>query len=379
MTESDFSARVAAVAESKTTQVFTLARQLQQQGKDIISLAVGEPDFKTPDPVIQATRQALAEQATRYGPVAGIEALRCGIAEQFKGYSADNILVANGAKQALFSIFQVLCNPGDEVIVPQPCWVSFTEQIKLAGARPVLVPTCNQQLDPAAIQRAITPRTRAILINSPNNPTGAVYTADAMAAAARMAAAAKIHLISDEAYHAFTYDGCQHVSALSVAEAPQWIITVRSFSKHYNMTGFRLGYVAASADIIQALTKLQGHLCGNVCTFAQHGAVAALAMDQAVVQERCAILQQRRDIAYAHATTMFGCVKPQGAFYLFADVSSHLKKEESSATLAMRLLTQAGVAVVPGEAFSGAGHIRISFGAGEAILKEGFERIKRAL
>lgn len=375
----DLNTRIASVAESKTVGIFTLARQLQQQGKDIISLAVGEPDFDTPGAVIQATRQALADQATRYGAVPGLEALRQRLALQFEPFNADNILVTNGAKQALFSIFQVLCNPGDEIILPRPCWVSFTEQIKLAGGVPVLVDTHNQQLDPKAVQSAITQRTRAILINSPNNPTGAVYTPDAMAAVARLAAQNEIFLIADEAYHLFAYDGIDYQPAFSVADDTQRIITVRSFSKHYSMTGFRVGYVAASTSIIRALTTLQGHLCGNVCTFAQHGALAALKMDQGVVQKRLNILQKRRDLAFAYARELFACAQPQGAFYLFPKVTAHLKKNETSETLAMRLLNEAGVAVVPGEAFNGPGHIRISFGADEAVIKEGFERIKHLL
>ncbi len=379
MMPGQFSTRVKAVAESKTTQVFTLARRLQQQGNDIVNLAVGEPEFQTPDPVIQATRQALAEQATRYGPVPGMEALRQCLAEAFPNYGAENILVTNGAKQALFSIFQILCDPGDEVILPQPCWVSFPEQIKLAGGNPVLVPTPGHQIDPDAIQRAITPRTRAILINSPNNPTGAVYCADAIATVARMVDNQKLFLISDEAYHAFTYDEHDHVPAFSVAEASNRIITVRSFSKHYNMTGFRLGYVAAAADIITTLAKFQSHLSGNICTFAQYGALGALEMDQDIVEQRRAALQQRRDLAYAFTQALFPCVRPQGAFYLFPDVRAHIKKDETSETLAMRLLKDAGVAVVPGEAFHGPGHIRISFGASAAALEKGFERIKRIL
>lgn len=379
MMDSGLSHRLTAVAESKTTQIFSQARHLQRQGKAIINLAVGEPEFQTPDEVIRATQKALANHATRYGPVPGMENLRLRLASRFADCQAENILITNGAKQALFSIFQVLCNPGDEVVVPQPCWVSFTEQIKLAGGTPVLVPTVNHQLDLEAIQQAITPRTRAILVNSPNNPTGAVYSADAMAAVARMAATHGIYLISDEAYEAFTYDGCQHVPATHVAQDLKGIITVRSFSKHYNMTGFRLGYVVASTHVIQALTKLQGHLTGNVCTFAQFGALAALEMDQDIVQARRAVLEKQRNTALAQVQDLFPCIQPQGAFYLFPDVTAHLQNAETSESLALRLLNDAGVAVVPGEAFHGPGHIRIFYGTAHDTLIEAFERIKRVL
>jgi aspartate aminotransferase len=375
----EFAQRIQAVGESKTTRVFSQANELRRQGRQIISLAVGEPDFETPPPVIAATQRALADQQTRYGAVAGLDELRRRLAAGFPSYGPQNIIVTNGAKQALYAIFQLLCDPGDEIILPQPCWVSFTEQIKLAGGRPVTVDTVDHQLDPEAIQAAVTPRTRAILVNSPNNPTGAVYPKALLAAVARIAEEHHLYIISDEAYHAYVYDGHRHVPMGEVVTDRRQVITVRSFSKQYNMTGFRLGYVAAEERIIQALTKLQSHLCGNVCTFAQHGALAALEMDQTIVEQRRKTLQMRRDLAYGHACRLFDCVKPQGAFYLFADVSRHLRKDETSAALAVRLLEQAGIAVVPGEAFGGPGHIRISFGSSETELDTAFKKLKEVL
>lgn len=371
--------RAQAVGESKTTQVFTMAQQLRLEGKDIISLAVGEPDFDTPEEIIQATRQALEARATRYGPVAGLDELRSELAKSFQGYGPENILVTNGAKQALYTLFQALCNPDDEVILPVPCWVSFTEQIKMAGGRTVMVPTMDHQIDPHAVEQAITDRTRVIVINSPNNPTGAVYPKEALVEVAAIAAKHGIYLISDEAYHAFTFDGRPHVELFNAAAARDRVITVRSFSKHYNMTGFRLGYVAAHKSIIQGLARLQSHICGNVCTFAQHGALTAVRMAQSVVEQRRAALERRRDMAFAFAQSLFDCIKPQGAFYLFPNVTRHLKNKQTSEDLAVHLLTTAGVAVVPGEAFGSPGHIRISFGAKAADLQTAFERMKKAL
>jgi aspartate aminotransferase len=371
--------RLQAVDESKTTRIFELAQRLRRQGKDMINLAAGEPDFETPAPVIDATRQALSAQATRYGPVAGLEALRSELATAFDGYDSENILITNGAKQALYGLFQILCNPGDEVILPRPCWVSFTEQIKLAGGRPVLVDTVEHQLDPEAIEQAVTERTRIVLINTPNNPSGAVYPDEALAEAARIAQRHGLYLIADEAYQTFVFDDRRAKPLFDLCSDNQRLITVRSFSKTYAMTGFRIGYVAGPEAVVRGLLKFQSHLSGNVCTFAQHGAVAALKMDQSLVQQRCTVLKQRRDLAYALAQDLFGCIKPQGAFYLFPNVRQYLRTHETSEDLAMRLLQKAGVAVVPGEAFHQPGHLRISFAASEADLYAGFERIKNAL
>jgi aspartate aminotransferase len=378
-THMPLSHRLQAVDESGTTRIFALARHLRRQGRDIISLAVGEPEFETPAPVIEATGRALASQATRYGPVAGLEALRIKLAKSFEGYGPENIIVTNGAKQALYALFQILCNPGDEVIVPRPCWVSFTEQIKLAGGRPVLVDTANQLLDPQAVAQAVTDRTRIILINTPNNPTGAVYSAETLAEVIRIADSRGLYLIADEAYRAFTFDDLECRRLFDLARDRQRLITVRSFSKTYSMTGFRVGYVAGPAPVVGSLQKFQSHLCGNVCTFAQHGALAALHMDQAVLDERRNILRSRRNLAFALARELFECVEPGGAFYLFPDVTPYLRPRETSEDLAMRLLDKAGVAVVPGEAFHWPGHLRISFGANESDLQAGFERIKHAL
>jgi aspartate aminotransferase len=375
-----FADRIGSVGESKTTRISELAQTLRRQGREIINLAVGEPDFATPEPIIAATQTALAARHTRYGPVAGEPALRSHLAEAFEGYDADNIIVTNGAKQALYSLFQVLCNPGDEIIIVRPCWVSFTEQVRLAGGHPVLVNAgADFQLAPERIRQAVTARTRAILINTPNNPTGAVYSAKAIAETARIAAQNRLYLIADEAYHAYAFDGRPHVRACDVSDDPQRVISVRSFSKHYNMTGFRLGYVAADKQIIQHLARLQSHSTGNVCTFAQHGALAALQMDQRIVAQRLTVLQQRRDLAYALTRALFECAPGQGAFYLFPDVRAHLCPNEASADLAARLLQEAGVALVPGEAFHGAGHLRISYGTDEATLRSAFAKIKEVL
>jgi aspartate aminotransferase len=374
-----FSNRIEMVSPSRTNEIFGLADTLRRQGRDIISLAVGEPDFKTPEPIIEATRKALADQVTRYGPVAGMPTLRERLAAQFAGYTAANILITNGAKQALYALFQALLQPAAEIIIPRPCWVSFTEQVKLAGARPVLVDTVQGCLDPDLVRQAVTAQTRAILINTPNNPTGAVYDEETLKAVAKIAADHSLYLIADEAYHIFTYDGQPHRRLFDLAPDPRRVITVRSFSKHYNMTGYRIGYVAAHAEVITALTRLQSHLCGNVCSFAQHGALAALEMDQTIVENRLAALERRRNLALELIAPLFRCYRPTGAFYIFADVSAALKAGQTDTDLCRHLLDRAGVALVPGEAFFGPRHVRISFGAPEGDLQRGIQKMKEVL
>ena len=374
---SGFSNRIQSVAQSDTTRMFELAARLRQQGRNIISLAVGEPDFDTPQPIIEATQAALTDRATRYGPVAGLPELRRALADGMAGLGPENILITNGAKQGLYALFQVLCDPGSEIIVPRPCWVSFTEQIKLAGGTPVLVDTVNHQLDLAAIEQAISLRTRAILINSPNNPTGAVYPKEALAAVVKLARYHDLFIISDEAYHQIYFDDQAPVPMASLSRESNHVITVRSFSKHYNMTGYRIGYVAANDAVIQALTRHQSHTTGNVCTFAQHGALAALTMDQAIVARRREAIARCRDLAFHYVSELFPCEKPRGTFYLFPDVTEWLRPGESGADLALRILEKAGVALVPGDAFHGPGRLRFSFAVSEKALHQAFDQLRK--
>ena len=366
--------KIQAIAGSQTVAFTTLIQQYRHQGRKIVDLAVGEPQFDTPAPVIAATKNALDAQKTRYSPVNGIAELRAQLATQFSGYDIDNILITNGSKQALFMIFQVICDPEDEVIIPTPYWVSFIEQVKLAGGRPVPAATKDHRLNFEAIERAVTPRTKAILINSPNNPSGAVYPIADLQKIARLAEDHNLFVVADEAYNAFVYDGNVHASLFDIEPVRNRVIVTRSFSKSYSMTGFRIGYIAAPGQIIAALSKIQSHLSGNVCTFAQYGALAALSLDDHLLSDRQAELQQKRDIAYQTVSTLFDCIKPQGAFYLFPNVSAVLKKNETSQALAERILKQAGVA-----ACGMARYLRISFAVSDENLKHGLEQIAEVL
>jgi aspartate aminotransferase len=371
--------RIQSIEESKTVRFSTLIRNLRKMGKTIIDLAVGEPGFDTPRIVIESTKAALDAQETRYGPVAGLPELKAALAETFEGYGEENIILSNGSKQSLYSIFQVICDPDDEVIIPKPFWVSFSQQVKLAGAEPVFVGTRQHQPDVEEIDRAITQRTKAIVINSPNNPTGAVYPKKYIEAVANLALVHDLYIVSDESYNFFVYDGIESESIFHFKTVRDRALITRSFSKHFGMTGFRIGYIAASSELIQQVAKLQSHLSGNVCTFAQHGALAAVSLDPDVILPWRAQLQKKRDLAYEHASTLFECIRPQGAFYIFPDVSNCLKDGETSEDLASRILSRTGVAVVPGEAFGMPNHIRISYAVPENLLVQGFEKIAEVL
>lgn len=380
------SERTLNIAESTTTKLMGDVQQLKAAGEKIISFNAGEPDFDPPEVILKATEHALLNGKTKYGAVPGEMVLRQAIAKKLNtdngmDVTADQILVANGSKQILYMIFQALCNPGDEVIVLKPYWVTFPEGIKLAGGVPVFVDTVNHQPDLDAIQAAITPRTKAILVNSPNNPTGAVYPRETLKAIGELAVSNEIYVISDEAYEGLVYHGAQHISMAALSsDIARWTITTQTFSKSYCMTGFRVGYLAADVSVVKAINKMNSHLTGNVCTFAQYGAVGALEADPTIFQDMQKTFEQRFELAYPLCQEIFDCVKPTGAFYLFPDVSAYLgERFADDDALAAHLLSEARVAVVPGSAFGAPGHLRISFSTGEEDIAQGFAQIKAAL
>lgn len=380
--------RIESIEESKTSVFVSLVDELRRQGREVVDLSIGEPVFETPQEVIAETKKALDEMRTRYSQIGGLPVLKRRIADLYAegGYGPGNIVVSNGSKQSLYSLFQAICDPGDEVIIPNPCWVSFPQQVRLAGGRPVMVPTRDHQLDCAAIQAAITPQTRAILINSPNNPTGAVYPRRDFQRLAQLVVEHDLFLISDEAYTGFLYDNLTPGETTPLGLLPAFagdlrekLIVVRSFSKHFSMTGFRVGYLVGPSAIVAAVTKLQGHLSGNVCTFAQYGALRALDLDPAMVEARRQVLEERRNLALALARERFDCIKPGGGLYIFPKIERYLEDGSSSRELCMRLLREVAVAVVPGEDFGAPEHMRICFAVGEDDLVEGFRRMGEVL
>jgi aspartate aminotransferase len=379
MKDLKLSTRIQSIEASKTARFIPLIEALKRQGRPVISLAIGEPTVDTPAAVVDATKRALDQQETRYSDMAGLMKLRAALAGRFAGCEPDNVVVFNGSKQALYTIFQTICNPGEQVIIPVPCWVSFAEQVQLAGGKPVFVDTIDHQLDVDAIAAAVTAKTKAILINSPNNPTGAVYPRRALERIARLALERDLFVVADEAYDFFIYDDLVPASLFDMQALRDRLIITRSFSKHYAMTGFRVGYAVAPSAVAAAMVRLQSHLTGNVCTFAQYGAMAALEMDDGLLIRRRADLQRKRDLAFDQVSGLFPCIRPQGAFYLFPDISDHLNKGETSGDFAARILEKTAVAVVPGEDFGMDGHVRICYAAPDDQLLEAFKRIREVL
>ncbi len=375
----NLSDRIEAVEGSKTSRFLPLLKRMRAQGRSIINLSIGEPEYPTPLAVIENTQAALTRQKTRYSDVAGLAELRRKLARSFAGAEAENVIVSNGAKQCLYQVFQVLLNPMDEVILPVPCWVSFAEQIRLSGGVPVFVATQGGQLDLNAIASAITPKTKAILVNSPNNPTGAVYGESLLAAVAELARKNGLYVIADEAYERFVYDQMTFPSLYDQVSLRSRLIVIRSFSKHYNMTGFRVGYAVAPDKVAGAMLRLQSHLCSNVCTFAQYGALAALEMDDGELNRQLADLNRKRDLAHDFISQYFQCDKPMGAFYLFPNIEKYLRSGRDDQDFAADLLERTGVAVVPGSAFYGPGHIRICYALPEDQLVTALNRIKEGL
>lgn len=351
------------VEESGTVRFTPLIQELRSQGKDIIDFSVGDVHLPTPKNIIKITKQALDKGMTKYSSVQGLIQLRKKIG------NPEEVIITNGSKQALFNIFQILCRRGEQVIIPRPYWPSFPEQVKLAGGVPVVVDTINHQPDIEAIEKSITKKTKAILLNSPNNPTGAVYkNIDKIA---KIAAQHKLHIILDRAYDKFVYIKAKKYGFKDFPK--EKLITVGSFSKIYGMSGFRVGYAIASKEFIKEMRIIQSHSTGNVCTFAQYGAMAALDTNIDIKE-----FQEKRNLAYKLCSEIFDCIKPEGAFYLFPDVNKYLKRFASSEDLAKYLLDN-GVAVVPGEVFGAPGNIRICCATSKKNIVEGFKRIKSAL
>ena len=391
--------RLKTLAPSSTLAVQAKARELRRRGVDVISFGAGEPDFDTPERIKEAAIQAMRRGQTKYTEVGGVPELRAAVCGKFKrdnglDYEPADVLVSCGAKHSLFNMVVALLNPGDEVLVPSPYWVSYPEQARLLGAVPIAVPTHEAtrfDLDPERLRAAVTPRTKVIVLNSPNNPTGAVFSPASLAAVAKLAVERNVFVVSDECYEALTFEG-RHVSIAALdPEVKARTLVVNTCSKAYAMTGWRIGFAAGPRELIRAMTDVQSQVTSNPSSIAQWAAVEALAGPQDEVAKMAGEFDRRRRVIVQGLNALPGvsCVMPKGAFYVFANVSRLFGRRwkaaadtttlKGSVDVTAFLLEEAKVAVVPGVDFGSDDHVRLSYATSEALITEGLTRMAAAL
>jgi len=384
-------------APSPTLAITAKANQMKADGIDVIAFGAGEPDFDTPDHIKQAAVDALAKGFTKYTPSAGIPALKKAICEKFARdngleYAPNNVIVSCGGKHSLYNVFQAICEEGDEVIIPAPYWVSYPEQAKLADATPVILNTSDASgFAPTVeqIKAAITPRTKVFVLNSPSNPTGAMWPEATIRALAEMAVENDFFVISDEIYEKIVYDGNKPLSIATLgAEIKKKTITVNGVSKTYSMTGWRIGYAAAEAEIVAAMGRLQDAVTSNPTSIAQYAALAAITGPQEFLNDWVAEFDRRRQAIVAGLNEIPGitCRKPDGAFYVFPNISGLIGKRTpggkaigNSDEFADYLLADAQVAVVPGSGFGAPEYARLSYATSMQAIERGLERIAKAV
>lgn len=400
--------RVITMAESETLAMTRIARELRETGKDVISLSIGEPDFNTPEEIKDFAKQAIDENWTHYPPVPGYPELRKAISRKFKrdnnlDYTPEQIIVSTGAKQSIFQVVMSLVNPGDEVIIPAPYWVSYKEIVKVAEGNIVYIPTKIEndfKVSPQELREAITPKTKLIMFSSPSNPTGMLYTKEELKAIAEVVKEhPQVIIMADEIYEHINFHG-KHESIAQFDFIKEQVVTVNGVAKGFAMTGWRIGFIGAPIYIAQACNKLQGQVTSATCSIAQRAVIKAMEMDPAQSQDIINmrnIFQQRRDMMYELLKEIqgFKLRMPQGAFYFFPEVSSlygkHVAEDtlfaktyektiiENSTDLCMYLLYDANVALVQGVAFGDDNCIRLSYATSEDKLKEAVKRIKEAI
>jgi aspartate aminotransferase len=377
--------RITGIEASVTLAISAMAKAMQQDGKDVCSFSAGEPDFDTPTHIKAAAKQALDLGKTKYGAAAGEPQLRAAIATKLQRdnhlqYSAANILVTNGGKHSLYNLMVTLIDPGDEVIIPAPFWLSYPEMVKLVDGVPIIVHTdrtTDYKITPEALNAAITPKTKLFILNSPSNPSGVVYTRTELQALAQVIVDRDILVVSDEIYEKIIYDGVQQVSIGALGEEIfQRTIISNGFAKAYAMTGWRIGYLAAPLPLIQAASALQGHSTSNVCTFAQYGAIAALEGSQDCVETMRQAFALRRQVVLERLQQIPGlsCARPDGAFYVFVNISN---TGLSSLEFCQQLLEQQQVATIPGLPFGADDHIRISYATDLTTIEKGLDRLNQ--
>jgi len=380
------------IAPSVTLAIDAKAKALKAQGVDVIGFGAGEPDFNTPEYIRDAAKCALDEGVTKYTPVAGTLALREQIVEKLKRdnnltYDVSEIIVSNGAKHSLFNALSAIINPGDEVLIPSPCWVSYPEIVRMVGGVPVFVPSTEEEnflVTPEALSAHVTEKTKALILNSPNNPCGSVMPKARLEQIAKLAVEKQFYVISDEIYEKLIYDGREHVSIASLGEdIKAQTILVNGVSKSYAMTGWRIGYIAAPKNLVKAMTSFQSHAASNPNSIAQYAAAEAMVNGKAYIKSMVGEFDARRRLMYELINAIDGvsCNLPEGAFYVMMNISSLLgksykgRKIEDSMTFADILLTEKNVAVVPAKAFGSDIHVRLSYATARERIEQGLKRL----
>lgn len=392
------SERVKNINPSQTLAITAQALKMKREGKKVISFAAGEPDFDTPGNIREEAISAIREGFSHYTTSSGIIELKEAVIEKLKKdnrveYKPSEIIISTGAKQCLFNTILTICDPGDEVLLPTPCWVSYTEQIKFAGAVPIFINTYQEEdfkLSASQVEEKITSRTKLLILNSPNNPTGAVYEPEELKRIAQLLAKYNIYCICDEIYEKLIYDNAKHLSMASLSdEIKERIITINGVSKSYAMTGWRIGYAAGPEEIIKGMSKIQGHSTSNPNSIAQKASVEALNGKQDTIEEMRKAFDERRKYMVKRLNSIEGifCLNPAGAFYAFPNVGKILersieyngKKINNSFDLSNFILKEAEVALIPGSAFEAEGYLRLSYSTSLVDIKEGLDRIEKIL
>jgi aspartate aminotransferase len=379
--------RMENLSPSVTMAITALGRELKAQGRDILSFSAGEPDFDTPEIIKEAAIEAIKAGHTKYTAVEGITETKQAIINKLKKdhglkYELNHIVISNGAKHSLFNLFQVLIEEGDEVIIPAPYWVTYPEQVKYSDGVPVFIDTddsTNFKITPEQLKAAITPKTKILLLNSPSNPTGGIYSKEELTALGKVLEGTDILVFSDEMYEKIIYDGKKFTAAAEVSEDMfQRTVTINGLSKAVAMTGWRFGYIATpKVELVKAMIKLQGQVTSNINSITQHASILALEgkADEAIETMRVEF-EKRRNVAITQLNYIKGisCVKPEGAFYLFANIK---ELTNDSIRFCSELLEKEGVAVVPGLAFGAEGYFRFSFATDLPSIEKGIERIRK--
>lgn len=390
----ELSRKAQRIEASVTLAITAKAKEMKEKGIDVISFGAGEPDFNTPENIINAAIKAMQEGNTKYTNVNGILPLREAICKKFKEdngliYKPSQIVVSTGAKQSLANIFLAILNPGDEVIVPNPYWVSYPELIRLADGKAVFVEsdeTSSYKFTKENLEKAVTEKTKAIILNTPNNPTGTIYNKEELIEIAEFAKKYDLIIVSDEMYEKLIYDGESHVSIASVShDAYERTIVINGLSKSYAMTGWRLGYCGATEKIAKLMTNIQSHMTSNVCSITQYAAVEALNGPQDKVKEMIFEFERRRNYMAKTLEEMnnLSIIKPQGAFYIMINIDECLGKEingekiNDSMDFSAKLLENEKVAVIPGKAFGLDNYVRVSYATSMELIEKGLERINK--